>query len=53
MVLRKKTEGWAGVAELSMLRFSLGGTRKVRGTTHVEMFGDAVRETRLRWFGHK
>lgn len=48
------------MAELSMLRFSLGGTRKeivrnefIRGTTHVEMFGDAVRETRLRWFGHR
>ncbi|PME06485.1 hypothetical protein A8A06_13560 [Escherichia coli] len=42
-----------------MLRFSLGVTRMdrirneyIRGTAHVEKFGDKVREARLRWFGH-
>lgn len=42
-----------------MLSFSLGMAimDRVRneyngGTTHVERFGDKVRETRLGWFGH-
>ncbi|KAK3559365.1 hypothetical protein QTP86_012774 [Hemibagrus guttatus] len=47
------------VAELKMLRFSLGVTRLdrirneyIRGTAHVGRLGDKVREARLRWFGH-
>ena len=47
------------IAELKMLRFSLGVTRMdrirneyIRGTVHVRCFGDKVREARLGWFGH-
>ncbi|KAK3569080.1 hypothetical protein QTP86_022114, partial [Hemibagrus guttatus] len=57
--LRKRQESELGVAELKMLRFSLGVTRLdrirneyIRGTAHVGRLGDKVREARLRWFGH-
>ncbi|KAK3525918.1 hypothetical protein QTP70_010973 [Hemibagrus guttatus] len=57
--LRKRQESELEVAELKMLRFSLGVTRLdrirneyMRGTAHVGRLGDKVRETRLRWFGH-
>ncbi|KAK3558182.1 hypothetical protein QTP86_012373 [Hemibagrus guttatus] len=57
--LRKRQESELEVAELKMLRFSLGVTRLdrirneyIRGTAHVGGLGDKVRETRLRWFGH-
>ena len=47
------------VAELKMLRFSLGVTRMdkikneyIRGSAHVEQLGQKVREARLRWYGH-
>ncbi|KAK3512760.1 hypothetical protein QTP70_025119 [Hemibagrus guttatus] len=57
--LRKRQESELEVAELKMLRFSLGVTRLdrirneyIRGTAHVECLGDKVREARLRWFGH-
>ena len=57
--LRKRQETELEVAEMKMLRFSLGVTRKdrirneyIRGTAHVRGFGDKVREARLRWFGH-
>ncbi|KAK3561460.1 hypothetical protein QTP86_002812 [Hemibagrus guttatus] len=47
------------VAELKMLRFSLGVTRLdrirneyIKGTAHVGRLGDKVREARLRWFGY-
>ncbi|KAK3521037.1 hypothetical protein QTP86_003681 [Hemibagrus guttatus] len=57
--LRKRQESELEVAELKMLRFSLGVTRldrirneSIRGTAHVGRLGDKVRETRLRWFGH-
>ncbi|KAK3539478.1 hypothetical protein QTP70_008874 [Hemibagrus guttatus] len=57
--LRKRQESELEVAELKMLRFSLGVTRLdrirneyIRGTAHVGRLGDRVRETRLRWFGH-
>ncbi|KAK3515161.1 hypothetical protein QTP70_008184 [Hemibagrus guttatus] len=57
--LRKSQESELEVAELKMLRFSLGVTRLdrirneyIRGTAHVGRLGDKVRETRLRWFGH-
>ncbi|KAF3701774.1 hypothetical protein EXN66_Car017462 [Channa argus] len=57
--LKKRQEAKQEVAELKMLRFSLGVTRMdrirnedIRGTAHVRCFGDKVREARLRWFGH-
>ena len=47
------------VAELKMLRFSLGVTRmdktrneNIRGTAQVGKFGEKTREARLRWYGH-
>ncbi|KAK3542975.1 hypothetical protein QTP70_008094, partial [Hemibagrus guttatus] len=57
--LRKRPESELEVAELKMLRFSLGVTRLdrirneyIRGTAHVGHLGNKVREARLRWFGH-
>ncbi|KAK3569875.1 hypothetical protein QTP86_006750 [Hemibagrus guttatus] len=57
--LRKRQESELEVAELKMLRFSLGVTRLdrirneyIRGTAHVGRLTDKVREARLRWFGH-
>ncbi|KAK3574713.1 hypothetical protein QTP86_015385 [Hemibagrus guttatus] len=57
--LRKRQESELEVAELKMLRFSLGVTRLdrikneyFRGTVHVGRLRDKVREARLRWFGH-
>ncbi|KAK3530942.1 hypothetical protein QTP70_006501 [Hemibagrus guttatus] len=57
--LRKRQESELEVAELKMLRFSLGVTRLdrirneyIRGTAHDGRLGDKVREARLRWFGH-
>ncbi|KAK3543634.1 hypothetical protein QTP70_025993 [Hemibagrus guttatus] len=57
--LKKRQESELEVAELKMLRFSLGVTRLdrirneyIRGTAHVGHLGDKVREARLRWFGH-
>ncbi|KAK3537553.1 hypothetical protein QTP70_013786 [Hemibagrus guttatus] len=57
--LRKRQESELEVAELKMLRFSLGvtrldriGNKYIRGTAHVGRLGDKVREARLRWFGH-
>ncbi|MCJ8733439.1 hypothetical protein PDJAM_G00223370 [Pangasius djambal] len=56
---RKRQESELEVAELKMLRFSLGVTRLdrirneyIRGTAHVGRLEDKVREARLRWFGH-
>ncbi|KAK3574608.1 hypothetical protein QTP86_011520 [Hemibagrus guttatus] len=57
--LRKRQESELEVAELKMLRFSLGVTRLdrirneyIRETAHVGRLGDKIREIRLRWFGH-
>ncbi|KAK3538588.1 hypothetical protein QTP86_006676 [Hemibagrus guttatus] len=57
--LRKRQESELEVAELKILRFSLGVTRLdrirnvyIRGTAHVGRLRDKVREARLRWFGH-
>ncbi|KAK3569607.1 hypothetical protein QTP86_002602 [Hemibagrus guttatus] len=57
--LRKRQESELEVAELKMLRFSLGVTRLdrirneyIRRTAHVGRLGDKVREARLKWFGH-
>ncbi|MCJ8736401.1 hypothetical protein PDJAM_G00257500 [Pangasius djambal] len=59
VALRKRQESELEVAELKMLRVSLGVTRLdrirneyIRGTDHVGRLGDKVREARLRWFGH-
>ncbi|KAI5107764.1 hypothetical protein C0J45_1358, partial [Silurus meridionalis] len=59
VALSKRQEAELEVAELKMLRFSLGVMRIdkirnqfIRGTAHVGCFGDKVREVRLRWFGH-
>ncbi|MCJ8744561.1 hypothetical protein PDJAM_G00120230 [Pangasius djambal] len=59
VALRKRQESELEVAELKMLRFSLGVMRLdrirneyIRGTAHVGRLGDRVREARLRWFGH-
>ena len=47
------------VAEMKMLRFAIGVTRKdktrneyIRGTVKVERLGMKMREGRLRWYGH-
>ncbi len=57
--LTKRQVAELEVAELKMLRLSLGVTRQdkirndyIRGTAHVRKFGDKAREARLRWFGH-
>ena len=47
------------VAEMKMLRFAMGVTRKdkirnehIRSTVKVERLGIKMREGRLRWYGH-
>ena len=47
------------VAEMKMLRFAMGVTRKdkirnehIRGTVKIEWLGIKMREGRLRWYGH-
>ena len=47
------------VAEMKMLRFAMGMTRKdkirnehIRGTIKVERLGMKMREGRMRWYGH-
>ena len=57
--LTKKQEAELAVAELKMLRFSLGVRRTdeiknefIRGIAKVRQIGDKVREARLRWYGH-
>ena len=47
------------VAEMKMLRFAMGVTRKdkiknehIRSTVKVERLGMKMRENRLRWYGH-
>ena len=57
--LTKRQEAEMEVAELKMLRFSLGVTRMdkimndyIRGTAQVGRFVEKAREARLRWYGH-
>ncbi|KAK3538685.1 hypothetical protein QTP86_012735 [Hemibagrus guttatus] len=58
--LRNRQESELEVAELKMLRFSLGVTRLdrirneyIRGTAHaLGVWGTKLGRTRLRWFGH-
>ena len=59
LALTKRQESEMEVAELKMLRFSLGVTRMykirneyIRGTAQVGKFGEKTREARLRWYGH-
>ena len=59
VALTKRQEAEMEVAELKMLRFSLGVTRMdkirheyIRGTAQVGKFGEITREARLRWYGH-
>ena len=47
------------VAEMRMLRFAMGVTRKdkirneyIRGTVKIQRLGMKMREGRLRWYGH-
>ena len=59
VALTKRQEAEMEVAELKMLRFSLGVIRMdnirneyIRGTAQVGRFGEKTRESRLRWYGH-
>ena len=59
VALTKRQEAEMEVAELKMLRFSLGVTRMdkirneyIRGTAQVGRFGEKTRAARLRWYGH-
>ena len=59
VALTKRQEAEMEVAELKMLRFSLGVTSMdkirneyIRGTAQVGKFGEKTREARLRWYGH-
>ena len=59
VTLTKRQEAEMEVAELKMLRFSLGVTimdkirnEYIRGTAQVERFGEKTREARLGWYGH-
>ena len=59
VALTKRQEAEMEVAELKMLRFSLGVTRmdKIRneynrGTAQVGRFGEKTQGPRLRWYGH-
>ena len=59
VALTKRQQAEMEVAELKMLRFSLGVTRMdtirngyIRGTAQVGKFGDKTREARLIWYGH-
>ena len=58
MALTKRQEAEMEVAELKMLRFSLGVTRMdkirneyIRRRAQVGQFGEKTREARLRWYG--
>ena len=55
----KKQEGELGVAEMRMLRWSMGWTRKdrmrnerIRRLTGVGVLQQKLRQDRLRWYGH-
>ena len=59
MALTKRQEAEMEVAELKMLRSSLGVTRMdkirneyIRGTANVGRFEEKTRGARLRWYGH-
>ena len=59
VALTKRQEAEMEVAELKMLRFSLGVTimdkirnEYIRGTAQAGRFGEKTREARLWWYGH-
>ena len=59
VVVTKKQVKEMEVAEMKMLRFAMGVTRKdkirneyIRGTVKVEQLGMKMREGRLRWYGY-
>ena len=59
VALTKKQVEEMEVAEMKMLRFAVGVTRKdkirnehIRSTVKVERLGMKMREGRLRWYGH-
>ena len=59
MSVTKKQVEEMEVAEMKMLRFAMGVTRKdkirneyIRGTVKVEWLGMKMREGRLGWYGH-
>ena len=59
VALTKKQVEETKVAEMKMLRFAMGVTRKdkirndhIRSTVKVERLGMKMREGRLRWYGH-
>ena len=59
VALEKRQEAEMEVAELKMLRFSLGVTRLdkirneyIRGTAQAGRVGEKTQEARLGWYGH-
>ena len=59
VVVTKKQVEEMEVAEMKMLRFTMGVMRKdkirneyIRGTVKVERLGMKMKEGRLRWYGH-
>ena len=59
VAIEKKQVEEMEVAEIKMLRFTMGVTRKdkirnehIRSTVKVERLGMKMREGRLRWYGH-
>ena len=59
VAVTKKQVNEMEVAEMKMLRFAMGVTRKdkirnenIRSTVKVERLGMKMREGRLRWYGH-
>ena len=59
MAVTKKQVEKIEVAEMKMLRFAMGVTRKhkirneyIRGTVKIERLGMKMKEGRPRWYGH-
>ena len=59
VAVTERQVGKKEVAELKMVRWALGVTRKdrigseyVRGTAKIAKLGDKLRNARLRWYGH-
>ena len=59
VAMTERQVGKMEVAELKMVRWALGVTRKdkirneyVRGTAKIAKLGDKLRNARLRWYGH-
>ena len=59
MAVTERQMGKMEVAELKMMKWALGVTRKdkikneyVRGTAKIAKLGDKLRNAKLRWYGH-